>query len=96
MRDTLIVFFPPAPEGLPIANGHILAFIGDQAQAEFDQVDSRSTDEYDLDPFYFPGAGIFVWEGVIVDGEHPYDLRTFEGKWRPAAADDLFRAGLIK
>lgn len=97
MRNSMIVYFPKN-ERLITQDGYVLKVQGEDIEQEFAEMGrSRTTDDYNIDVELFPREeGIYIWEGELDDANHEFDTRQFIGKWRPAAADDLFRAGLIK
>ena len=97
MRNSMIVYFSKA-ERLITPDGYILKVHREEIEQEFAEMGkSRTTDEYNIDVDQLPhGEGIYIWEGELGDMNHEFDTRLFVGKWRPATADDLLRAGLIK
>lgn len=97
MRNSIIVYFPKN-ERLITQDGYVLKVQGEDVEQEFAEMGgSRTTDDYNIDVELLPQKeGIYIWEGELGDMDHEFDTRPFIGKWRPATADDLLRAGLIK
>jgi hypothetical protein len=89
MDTKIIAFFPTSRRGGPQEQGHILKVEGKIIEADFEQADSRDTDDYQIEPDDFPRTeGIWTFEGTAV-AENEWDQPEYTGSWRKAIAEDL-------